>query len=620
VFTFYSPTTVFPVRIKSGNSCEDARITLHVTFTQQKQTCMKWNFYPGKKLLLLSACVWAMTVATAVAQSTVTIGTGTSSSYLYGPYYRSSASSSFDYSRYAYLYTAAELGIPAGATITKVEWNKKNGTIIGNNVFNIFMKNTSATSLASGTSWGTLTTGATAVYTSSTQSFTTTGWVPFTLMTPFEYTGGNLVVMTDHEKTGTASGANNFYYHTANGYGIGFASSSAPNNSTTLSTSSYGNKRPNIRITWEPPCPVEITLQPVNGTVCSNDDLSFYVKADSTQAYRWQHYSGNNWINLTDNATYTGTATDSLVVRNVAVSMDNFSYRVIVTNTARNCSEESDSANISVIASTPAFIVLTAGPDSNICQDEQITFYTAYSNGGNTPRYRWLKNSVEIPGEESATFITNTLADGDVIQAKLISSAQCVQPVNSNPIKVNIDPVLSTSVNVTVYSAGDDYIFTAIPHNGGTNPEYYWYINNVLVEGQHGPVFTTQNLLPHDRVHVDMKSSLACVDPVVVSGRNITTGINTVAGNNEVFTLSPNPNTGQFVIKGAYQQQLMPGSEINVTITNITGEIIYNRVYMSAGSDISLPVKLDPNIPNGMYQVNISIDDEVSGLRFILNR
>lgn len=64
----------------------------------------------------------------------------------------------------------------------------------------------------------------------------------------------------------------------------------------------------------------------------------------------------------------------------------------------------------------------------------------------------------------------------------------------------------------------------------------------------------------------------------------------------------------------------MPGSEINVTITNITGQTIYNKVHMSAGSDISLPVKLDPNIPNGMYQVNISVDGEVSNLRFVLNR
>jgi len=51
---------------------------------------------------------------------TVTIGTGTANDYFGGPIYRSSSSSSFDYSRYSYLYTAAEMaaqGIPSGAII-----------------------------------------------------------------------------------------------------------------------------------------------------------------------------------------------------------------------------------------------------------------------------------------------------------------------------------------------------------------------------------------------------------------------------------------------------------------------------------------------------------------------
>ncbi len=189
-----------------------------------------------------------------VDAQTVTIGTGTSTSYLYGPYYRSSSGSSFNYSRYAFIFTAAELGIPAGSIITEVEWYKATGTLTGNNTFNLWMNNTTATTLASGTTWGTLQTGSTAVYASTTKSFTVTGgWESIVLSTPFVYTGNSLLILTDHVKSGTASGSNNFQYTSASGKSIGYASSLAPSTSSTLTTT-YGNNRPNIRITYTPGC------------------------------------------------------------------------------------------------------------------------------------------------------------------------------------------------------------------------------------------------------------------------------------------------------------------------------------------------------------------------------
>lgn len=189
----------------------------------------------------------------AQSQITVTIGsTSGSNSYFYGPIYRSSATSSFNYSRYAYLYTNSELGIPAGSIITKIEWLRANSnTLTGNNTFNIWLENTSTSTLTTGTSWSTLETGATLVYSSTTQEFTGTAgtWESYNI-SPFIYTGSTLKLLTDHAKTGTASGSINYYYNTATGMAIGYASSTAPTGSTTLNTSSYGNKRPTIRITY----------------------------------------------------------------------------------------------------------------------------------------------------------------------------------------------------------------------------------------------------------------------------------------------------------------------------------------------------------------------------------
>ncbi len=573
------------------------------------------QIYKLYSIAVLSASLLLSTVAT--AQTTVTIGTGTSSSYLYGPYYRSSSGSSFDYSRYAYLYTATELGIPAGATIIKVEWNKRTGTINGNNVFNILMKNTSSTSLTLGTSWGTLVSGAANVYASNTQSFMTTGWVPFTLDAPFEYTGGNLMIMTDHEKIGTASGSNNFYYTTATGYAIGYASSSAPTNSTTLSSSSYANRRPNIKITWLLPCPAKVTTQPVNTSVCADDDAKLLVIADSTQAYRWQHFNGTNWINLADGTAYSGTGTSNLTIKNIPLAMDGSSYRAIVTNTIENCSKESDPATISVVPSSKASVVLTVGPDSNICNNETVTFYTAYANGGSAPEYRWRLNGVEIPGEKGATYTTNTLNHWDVIECRFISSAQCVKPIFSNPIRMDVAPIVTASVDMSVYSdAENKHTFTALPVNGGPTPEYYWYINGSMIPDEHDAVFVAENLLPYDKVTVDMKTSLDCAEPQVSSSRNVTTGITNTTGSVNSFTVWPNPNNGSFIIKGS-----LTGAdaqkEITLKITNAVGQIVYTQSYMQSGSNVQLPVQMDSGLPVGLYIIHITAADESTGIRFI---
>jgi hypothetical protein len=215
-------------------------------------------------LLVLLAVLGS--AASALAQTTVTIGSTTipvaspaTSSYFYGPIYRSSATSSFNYSRYAHLYTAAELGIPAGAAITQLEWLKADaGAVTGANTLNVLLGNSTAATLADGTTWGTLTTGATSAYTNTAQDVTGAAGTYLTVPTTgFTYTGGNLLVLSDWTKGGTATGVVNFVTNPATGLAIGTALDAALTNSTALNTTSYGNRRPTLRITY------------TGGTVCT---------------------------------------------------------------------------------------------------------------------------------------------------------------------------------------------------------------------------------------------------------------------------------------------------------------------------------------------------------------
>lgn len=245
----------------------------------------------------------------------ITIGTSTNftNGYLYGPYYRSSAASTINYSKYAYLYTSDELtGIPVGSTITMIEWQKAAGTITAPNNFSIYLENNTATSLAAGTTWGTLTSTATNVYSSTNQGFTVTGpgWESFTLGTPFVYTGGSLEVLTDffRQSTAVASGQNNFYFTNTPGKAIGWASNAAGTSATPLAVTTYGNNRPNIRITFTPP--PTCTGIPDGGTTISASlsvcpSVNFIAQLNNASqgdgiTYQWQSsVDGITYNNIT---------------------------------------------------------------------------------------------------------------------------------------------------------------------------------------------------------------------------------------------------------------------------------------------------------------------------------
>ncbi|RYZ56356.1 MAG: T9SS type A sorting domain-containing protein [Sphingobacteriales bacterium] len=273
-----------------------------------------------KNWLLLLLCA-SLLPSFSFGQTTVTIGsTSGTSHFVYGPYYRSSASSPFNYSRYAYLYTGAELGIPAGSQITKIEWLKANGTVSGSNTFGVWMDNTSASALVNNTDWTTLVNGATQVYSSSSHSFTAAAndWESVTLSSPFTYNGGNLEVLTDFVMSGTASGPNNFYVNAAAGKAIGYATNTPISGSIGLTTSSYGDNRPTMRVTYTAGAACTGTptagaaVSSATASVCAGSSVQLSLSGNSVgagQTYQWQESTSASgpWSNIGSATTISAT-------------------------------------------------------------------------------------------------------------------------------------------------------------------------------------------------------------------------------------------------------------------------------------------------------------------------
>lgn len=147
------------------------------------------------------------------AQGTVTVTTGAAApaGYHPGPIYRSSAASSYWFSRYAYVFDATELaaaGLRNGDQITGISWEKTTAvTSSRSGLFRVLIKNSALTTYTAAAPWATLTTGTTQAYNNTTFTVPAAiGPVPFAFTAPFAYTGQSLEVFTDWEMVGTGTG------------------------------------------------------------------------------------------------------------------------------------------------------------------------------------------------------------------------------------------------------------------------------------------------------------------------------------------------------------------------------------------------------------------------------
>jgi hypothetical protein len=313
--------------------------------------------------MLLTGTVMTMTTSAQLPQ-TVTIGnlTGTSN-WFFGPIYRNTTNAgTLNFSRHAYIYTAAELGIPSGVRITKVEWFRNDGgTIVAPNTFNVWLNNTTDVSFPTTVPWSTLVNGATQTYQNSNLAFTigNQSWFEAPFNVPgsdsFTYTGGSLQILTDWAKGGLQTGSGiRFFVQTAAGKSIGIASTTPMTGSNILQAATYGNARPAIRITYVP-------VPPCNGTPTAGATLSSVVTACAGQPFT---LTVQNTIPGTG-VTYQWQSADDLAFTTNLTPMGSGATQIATLTTAAKyyrCITSCAASGLTDI-STPIFIPLSAHYD-----------------------------------------------------------------------------------------------------------------------------------------------------------------------------------------------------------------------------------------------------------------
>ena len=127
------------------------------------------------------------------AQQEVVIGNGTNTTGL-APFY-----GNYNYSYTEMLYGADEIG--TAGTITAISFETPGASYTSLSfVLDIYMKNVARTSFASTSDWET--SSPSDKVCSTTLSSQTTGWVTFTLDTPFQYDGASTLMIAFDNNTG----------------------------------------------------------------------------------------------------------------------------------------------------------------------------------------------------------------------------------------------------------------------------------------------------------------------------------------------------------------------------------------------------------------------------------
>ena len=222
-----------------------------------------------------------------------------------------------------------------------------------------------------------------------------------------------------------------------------------------------------------------INSQPASKTICAGNSVSFALTASgSGLSYQWQERIGSGLFNnISDNASFSGTTTNTLTVNNVTTTMSSNSYQCVVTSTCGN-SATSTPAVLTVVNA----IINTIGSDQNLCGNAAAATLTG--NAAGTYTYLWESSTVSAStgfvtaaGTNNQNNYTPSPTNVTTWYRRMVSNGAC--STYSNVVVVNRAAALaiSSQPTATAICAGGTANF-AVSASGPGTLSYQWYEYN----------------------------------------------------------------------------------------------------------------------------------------------
>ncbi len=218
-----------------------------------------------------------------------------------------------------------------------------------------------------------------------------------------------------------------------------------------------------------------ITTQPANTPACTGSTANFSVSASgSSLTYQWQVSTDNGitWNNI------SGATSGTLNISNVSSSMNNYKYRVLISN---SCSSSITSTAGMLIVSDPASIV--AQPLSNtVCEGQHVNFLVSAS--GTNITYQWQVSSdggiswTNLSGATTASLNLNNVSaslNNNQYRAVLYSCSATGLNSSAAILTVNALATISSMPNNTSACTGSSASFSVTTSGNAVN--YQWQVS-----------------------------------------------------------------------------------------------------------------------------------------------
>ena len=354
-------------------------------------------------------------------------------------------------------------------------------------------------------------------------------------------------------------------------------------------------------------------------TVCAGSAVTFTaspVSGGSAPSYTWS-VNGMPIVSGSTSATFSYVPVNGDIV-NVTLT----SSAACATPSAVN---DMLTMTVNPLEMPVATITLPIGV-SSVCDGSPITINVTSVFGGASPVYTWYKGGA--PTGVTGTTYTYVPTSGDPVYCQMISSFGCVvtPTVNSNTLTMITTPVYVPAVSIsvapgTVIASGTPVAFTALTSSAGPAPTYQWYKNGAPISGETNSNYITSSLVDMDSISCRVTGTDPCgyesFNSVIMRVKGQTSGLSNIAGGIDI-ALVPNPNNGEFVIKGSLSAK--DHENVKFEVLNILGQIVYSGNATVKGGSINESIHLDKKLANGMYMLSLYTNNETHVFHFVLEQ
>jgi hypothetical protein len=211
------------------------------------------------------------------------------------------------------------------------------------------------------------------------------------------------------------------------------------------------------------PVAISPTGQPKDSAVCETGNAAFTISATSTQTiiYQWQVSTdgGTNWTNLSNGGVYSGVNTANLSLTGVTAAMNNYRYRVLLTNATCNTPVPSNASRLTV--NPRPTVTLSASPYLRLFPGLTTTLTATILPSASGFNISWTRNGATITG------VTGTTYNADVTRLGAYQVAIVNAITGCNNLSNILNIADSVSSKLFIYPSPNDGRFTVSYYNGG---------------------------------------------------------------------------------------------------------------------------------------------------------